>query len=103
MKILVKGYSYELANFENKGKKGQHIQFIQKDKRGDTDELVTLFDGTTNEEVIAVLIDRLEFQGELFPCIHNTHAVTHLKESLWWLNERTRDRKERNVEGKHKL
>lgn len=102
MKVLIEGHRYELENFEDKEAPGQELQFIQKEFRSQDEKLVTVSDGTTNEDVLFVLINRLEEMGKKFPCKENVHAVTHLKESLWWLNERTRERKSRNVEGKHK-
>lgn len=102
MKVLIDGHRYELENFEDKEAKGQELQFIQKEpKLNENLDLVTISDGTTNEEVIKVLLNRLAFMNEKFPCAENIHAQTHLRESLWWLNERTRERLARNVEGKH--
>jgi len=52
MKILTEGHRYELANFEKKEQVGQQIQFIQKEpKVNGSPELITISDGTTNEEV----------------------------------------------------
>lgn len=105
MKILVAGHRYELANFENRAA-GQEIQFIQKEpkKTGDIElpgELTTVCDGTTNEELLAVLIDRLHFLSSKFPCRENSIAITNLEQALMWLEKRTADRIKRNVEGKH--
>lgn len=60
--------------------------------------------GVTNEAVLAVVIDRLKGfqQGEL-SCRENAIALTHLETALLWLQQRTRDRIERGVEGKIKL
>lgn len=63
-------------------------------------ELVTVNDGTTNEEVLAVLIDRLNYLNGIFPCRENAIVITKLEESLMWLNKRTADRKNRGVEGR---
>lgn len=108
-KVLTPGYRYELQNFENPDN-GQIIQFIEKVPRqhvtGETptpealQTLVTVNDGTTNEEVIKVLIDRLLFLDSKSPCIENTQTIINLKQALFWQNERTRERKARNVEGK---
>lgn len=101
MKVLIPGYTYELSNFENKYKEGQILQFIYKRpvEEGST-ELKTIEDGTTNEEILEVLIDRLNFLQEKFPCRENAIVITKLEESLMWLNKRTADRVKRNVEGK---
>lgn len=102
MKVLREGHLYRLDNFDNPESEGQLIQFIEKVPTGRGDgSLELLFDGTTNEEVLAVLIDRLQNLGAKFPCRENSIAVTKLQEALMWLNERTRERKARGVEGKH--
>lgn len=101
MKVLIEGHRYELENFEqNIHELNQRLQFIQKRPRteGET-ELVTINDGTTNEEVLSVLIDRLVYLQSIFPCRENAIVITKLEECLMWLNKRTADRKTRNVEG----
>ena len=101
MKTNVQGHNYTLANFENKESEGQIIQFIQKEpiSEGST-ELKTISDGTTNEEVLEMLIDRMNYLQSKFPCRENALVITKLEESLMWLNKRTADRIKRNVEGK---
>ena len=113
MKVHREGHTYELSNFENKDEKGQTLQFIHKEPKvtpimvddkfsvGHTTELQTLSDGTTNEEVLEVLIDRMGYLQSKFPCRENAIVITKLEESLMWLNKRTADRVKRNVEGKH--
>lgn len=102
MKILTPGHKYELANFEATDKPGQILQFIEKvPASGTGPELTTVNDGTTNEEVIRVLVDRLNTLQAKFPCRENAVALTHLETSLLWLQKRTADRLARGVEGKH--
>lgn len=101
MKILTEGHAYELANFEGT-EPGQRLQFIQKSPKTPEDPtLETISDGTTNEEVLAVLIDRINFLNAKFPCRENSIALTHIETALLWLNKRTADRIARNVEGKN--
>ncbi|MDB4312112.1 hypothetical protein N9937_01650 [bacterium] len=99
MKVLREGHRYEMDSFE--GGEPQVIQFIEKvpEFTGSTD-LTTVNDGTTNEEVLAVLIDRMQSLQAKFPCRENAIVITNLEESLMWLNKRTSDRKTRGVEGK---
>lgn len=104
MKVLTEGHKYELDHFENFGLEGvpvETLQFIEKVPiaEGST-ELITVNDGTTNEEVLKVLIDRMQYLQAKFPCRENAIVITKLEESLMWLNKRTADRKLRNVEGK---
>ena len=102
MKVKVEGHAYELQNFENKDVEGQIIQFIHKEPIVEgSSELRTVNDGTTNEEVLEVLIDRLSYLQSKFPCRENAIVITKLEESLMWLNKRTADRIKRNVEGKN--
>ncbi len=99
MKVLTEGHRYELAAFE--GSEPQTIQFIEKVpiEQGST-ELKTVSDGTTNEEVLTVLINRMQFLQSKFPCRENALVITKLEESLMWLEKRTSERKQRGVEGR---
>lgn len=99
MKVIKEGHLYELDSFD--GTNTQQIQFIEKMPiTQDSIELRTVRDGTTNEEVLKVLIDRLQNLGRKFPCRENSVAITKLEEALMWLNKRTEERKSRGVEGK---
>jgi hypothetical protein len=102
MKNTVPGHTYELSNYENKHLPGQTLQFIHKEpiEQGST-ELRLVADGTTNEELIEVLIDRLNYLQSKFPCRENAIVITKLEESVMWLNKRTADRLKRGVEGKN--
>ncbi len=102
MKILRPGHQYELENFEDK-EKHQVIQFIEKqpDLEKGNGVLFTVYDGTTNEEVLRMLIDRMNVMQSKFPCRENAIVITHLETGLLWLEKRTADRKARGVEGKH--
>jgi hypothetical protein len=99
MKATSEGHRYELDSFEGGAK--QVIQFIEKVPiaEGST-ELRTVNDGTTNEEVLAVLLDRLNYLNQKFPCRENALAITKCEEALMWLNRRTANRVARGVEGK---
>ena len=101
-KILTPGHKYELANFEQPEQPGQVLQFIEKVPVAEgAKELRTVHDGTTNEEVLRVLIDRLNSLQAKFPCRENAIVITHLETGLLWLEKRTADRKARGVEGQH--
>lgn len=102
MRILTPGHRYELSLFDQVEKPGQILQFIEKepDPFAGDGSLKTINDGTTNEEVLAVLIDRLNFLQAKFPCKENAVAITHVETARLWLGKRTSDRKERGVEGK---
>lgn len=100
MKVITEGHKYELANFENKEQAGQTIQFIEKRPVDPSSTVLeTVNDGTTNEDLIEVLLDRLNYLNGKFPCRENAIAITHLDTALLWLNKRTNDRLKRGVEG----
>ena len=98
MKVLKEGHLYELTNVDGVGDT-QRIQFIEKRQNVVGDKLETINDGTTNEDVIEVVIDRLQYLDEKHPCWENKLAITKLVEALIWLHKRTDDRKQRGVEG----
>lgn len=51
------------------------------------------------EDLIFITIDRLEdFQNSDFKCKENEKALQHLYEAIFWLNARTKKRKD---EGKY--
>ncbi len=102
VKVIQQGHLYELENFEHPDREGQVIQFIEKVPQAEGSAiLTTLHDGTTNEELLRVLVNRLNYLNTKFPCRENSIATTHIETALLWLNKRTDDRKARNVEGKH--
>ena len=56
--------------------------------------------GITQEVLLAVAIDRLQcFQRGPFACRENAIALTHIETAMMWLQQRTRDRIARQVEG----
>lgn len=58
--------------------------------------------GVMNEDVIAMVITRLEhFNQSDFKCRENAMAITKLEEALLWLRKRTIGRENRGVEGTH--
>ena len=82
MKVLKEGHLYELDMFEdiNMDLSNQKIQFIEKEPitLGST-QLVTINNGTTNEEVLSMLIDRMNYLQGKFPCRENAIVITKLE------------------------
>lgn len=102
MKVLTPGHRYELDNFINPELPGQIVQFIQKKPDPEAPEnLITEFDGAYTEDVIEMVIDRMKFLNESFPCRENAQVITKLEEAIHWLDHRTKNRIKRGVEGKH--
>ncbi len=97
-------HDYELDNFEGAGK--QNIQFIKKElivsKSGDTNgSLKTVHDGTTNEEILRMLIHRMNGLIGKLPDKWSDSARSHMISALADLEMRTNERKRRGVEGTH--
>ena len=58
--------------------------------------------GAFLEDVVKVGIGKLkDYQNSKFKCRENAIALTHLETALLWLQERTRERDARGVEGTH--
>jgi len=100
MEVITPGHKYLAENFENK-EKGQLIQFIEKIP-SENSGLITLNDGTTNEELLKVLLDRMNYLDDKFPCEENKEAIKSMQQALNWLDLRTAKRTARGVEGTHK-
>lgn len=95
MRVIDPGHIYMVANFESDS---QLIQFIKKEKDAEGN-LTTVYDGTTNEELIEVLMDRLAYLNGKMHHDSNISAIGHLGHALGYLRSRTEDRKRRGVEG----
>jgi hypothetical protein len=59
--------------------------------------------GWQNDEMLEVLISRMNWLNAQFPCRENSITITHLEEALMWQQKRTADRMNRGVEGRHVL
>lgn len=90
-------HNYELGSFE--GTETQNVHFIHKEEKDG--HLVTIKDGTTNEEVLRMLIHRLEGLDQKLHSHYSANAIVSCKDALMWLEKRTADRKKRGVEGTH--
>jgi hypothetical protein len=95
----VPGHRYLLENFKNKAE-SQEIQFYQKLASENSEEEI---DGTTNEEVLAMLIDRIGYLNAKFPSPYNESALSSIEDALAALSERTAERQARGVEGTNQL
>lgn len=96
MKVLDEGHQYLLESFQGNPDEAQGLQFIKKVQKMSG---VSITDGTTNEEVLKMLIDRMNYLQSKFSCRENAIVITKLEEALMWLEKRTADRVERGVEG----
>lgn len=102
IQILKPGHTYKVGHFVNP-EQSSTIQFVDKEPNPENPtQLDLISDGVTNEDLITVLIDRMNYLQGKFPCRENALAITKLDEALLWLEKRTRDREARGVEGQHK-
>lgn len=99
MQIIEAGHWYKAQHFENPENSAE-IKFINK-RKDENNELVTNYDGTTNEELMIILIDRVKFLENLFPCTENRQTIIHLELALDSQLDRTKNRIKQGVEGKH--
>lgn len=86
--------TYTLKSFKAEGP-DQEVSFYKLNEDGSSEH------GTTLEQMLAVSIERLKDLNERYSCRENALAITKMQEALMWLNERTRERSSRGVEGKH--
>ena len=86
MKIIDPSRVYELSA-------GNSLAFVQKDHGR------IIREGTTNEEVLEVLIDRVIGGYQRLPCQESIRAVHFLKEALAALHKRTVSRIRLEVDG----
>lgn len=60
--------------------------------------------GVNNEDLIAMVITRLEYFNRTdFRCKENAMAINKLEEALLWLRKRTMEREQRGVEGTYRV
>jgi len=64
----------------------------------DPDDYAVTQDGTSNEELLKILIDRTEILNENVECSENTDAIYHMQQALDAFRSRTSDRRSRGVQ-----
>ena len=103
VKVISPGHKYDLLNFEEPHRTTpQQLLFIRKQpSNDDPTQLETVHNGTTNEAVLEMLINRLEFLDEKLPCPENKEAISHCRSALSALRSRTERRKKAGIEGQH--
>ncbi len=105
MKEIVEGHVYELDRVfrfttENEpmlSEEGLRVEFMRRGVNGQVNWV-----GTTNEEVLAMMIARMEYLDAKQHCPENESCIRHLRHALAALEERTARRKAQGVEGTDK-
>lgn len=81
---------------------GEHVELLQKVQFQEGPIKESGINGVMNEDLIAMVICRLEhFNESDFSCRENSMAITKLEEALLWLRKRTMGREQRGIEGTH--
>jgi len=91
MQVVEEGHIYLLDSYEDTFP--QEIRFISK-KDGQM-----VHDGCTNEELLRVLIDRMQYLNFKMPCLDNIVVIGDLVSALKTLEHRTLKRTMQGVEG----
>lgn len=92
MQVIDQGHKYQLQD-------GQELRFIKKVKNEKTGTFDTVWVGTTNEELLEVLIDRTTALNAKLNSPENAVAIHHMEAALEVFNARTRARQKQGVEG----
>lgn len=102
MKVLNPGHLYALADSEKGEAPSQTLQFVEKVPARETNTVLKIKKrGTTNEEVLRVLIDRMNFLQDKMPCEANEEVIKLLTQCSDLLYKRTLNRQSRGVAGIH--
>lgn len=107
MNVLIAGHKYELQNLTPDikipdSKAPQVLRFIQKTPSSvDRSLLVITQNGTSTEEVLDALIDRIAVCNEMCHCKENDRILENLMIARFWCDARTNDREQRRVKGKN--
>lgn len=102
--VVEPGHVYDahhLQETENPGHvEKTRIVFAKKEPRQPDDKvLVVTLEGTTNEALVDILIDRIQWLQDQVPCAENRKVLQGLNMARDNLALRTKNRIERGVEG----
>jgi len=76
----------------------QQITFVRGDKT-DNGVIIPRVDGILHEQLLTMMISDLQYKSKLVPSRETSIVITKLQEALMWLEERQKDRENRNVQG----
>lgn len=89
MKILDVGHKYELLSLD--GKKKQTLQFVKR-KGLNFPGNTSAYPGTTTQDVIHCLLNRMRYVNNQIPCIENEVVIANLQQCLLMLELRAAKR-----------
>lgn len=96
MKILDLGHKYEVAGFD--GGAAQTITFMKREGDGYPFN-VGHYGGTNCQELLRVLIDRVQYLDKQISCPENTAIINSLRTALLLFESRAAQRHERSMRG----
>lgn len=105
--VIDAGHTYELHHHQDPNSDSdvgvETIKFVKKEQQGkEGDPLTTVQNGTTNEAVLEMMLDRLQHLNSIMYDELNDKAIAKIKDALECLYRRTRKRETRGVEGTDK-
>lgn len=80
MRVIDPGHLYSLAHLDGDG--GQELRFVKRVGDRYPGNAPPPYEGTTLQEVLRALIDRMEYVDRQAPCAHNRATTRHLREAL---------------------
>lgn len=90
MNVTDKGHSYLVENFDGEGT--QEIHFLKRVGEGYPFNEPPAHKGTNCQEVIKVLIDRVQYLNKQIACPENELIIRNLKSALWLFEKRAAER-----------
>jgi hypothetical protein len=94
VKIVDPGHKYELASLD--GHLHQELTFVKRCDRLHPERYpgnTNAYPGATLQEVMRALIDRLKYVQNQIPCIENRIIISLLRQSIYLLEARAKNRK----------
>lgn len=82
MRVNIPGHNYSLSNQLDPSQMYQTLQFVHIESAGAEKEPMVLADGIHEEELLRVLVDRLQFMQRTAPAEWQEQLVLKLKECL---------------------
>lgn len=99
MIVVDPGHVYKLDSLDgpmSSGGKLDILQFVKREGEGYPGN-VGHYPGTTTQEVLRVLIDRIKYVDNQVPDTRNLLVLARLRESIWFLEQRAADRHGRKL------
>lgn len=93
MKVLRDGFTYEAENFDDKTQLGQIIKFVQKEREGNVSILIQ--DGTTIEELLDIIISRVDYLQQTQSSSQNFFITHYLKLAKFLMIDRQQEKNKR--------